>query len=123
MRKGYATERDVELQFKAVNGDEEQWQSELAKAETVRANLSAVQQGMFDQIGKVLQTKDWWWDTAFGFTDEQKKEILNALLDKCVLYRDGRIELRLKVPATESQVVEVIATASRNDTIFGNTYY
>lgn len=113
----------MELQFKAVYEDEEQWQSELAKAETVRANLSAVQQGMFDQIGKVLQTKDWWWDTAFGFTAEQKKEILNALLDKCVLYRGGRIELRLKVPATESQVVEAIATASRNDTTFSNRSY
>jgi len=123
MRKGYATERHVELQFKAVNEDEEHWQSELAKAETVRANLSAVQHSMFDQIGKVLQTKDWWWDTTFGFTAEQKKEILNALLDKSVLYRDGRIELRLKLPATESQVVEVIATASRNDTTLGNNNY
>ncbi len=105
----------MELQFRAVNEDEEHWQSELAKAETVRANLSAVQQGMFDQIGKVLQTKDWWWDTAFGFTAEQKKEILNALLDKFVLYRDGKIELQLKVPTNEAQVTEMIVTPSRND--------
>jgi len=122
LRKGYASEAEIDLQFKAINSDEGHWQEELAKAEAIRANAALIRQGIVEQAIRVFETSDWWWDSTFGFTPEQKKEVLNAMLDKFILYRNGKIELRLKVPASESQLTELVAIASRND-VSSNTQY
>jgi len=99
------------LQFKAIKADEEQWQKELAAAEIIRSNIEAVQNGIHDLIGKVLIAIDYW----FFPSEEHKKEILNALLDKFVLYADGRVELRLKLPVNEAQVADAIITSLGNE--------
>jgi len=115
VRKGWASDDDANLQFRAIKADEEQWQLELARADSIRANIDIVQDAIWKQVGRVYATCDWWWHTTFQFSPQDKKTILNAVLDKFVLHRDGRLELRLKVPASEDQLVETIATASRNE--------
>ena len=59
-----------------------------------------------------LRAVDINFDYGFYPTPEQKKEILNMLLDKFVLYKDGRIELRFKVPVNDRQVAEKIQELS-----------
>jgi two-component SAPR family response regulator len=114
IRKGYATEAEAELQFKAIMADEEQWEEELAAAEAIESNTEAVQEGILNIVGTVLTA----FDFGFILTQEQKKEILNTVLDKFVLYRDGRVELRLKVPVNETQVTDSIITPLRNEILF-----
>ncbi|GAF97031.1 unnamed protein product, partial [marine sediment metagenome] len=116
IRKGSITDSDADLQLRAIQEDEERWQEELARAEGSKANASGVLEGIFRQIGRVLETRNWYWDTTMGFTPEQKKDILTALLDSFVLYGDDRLELRLKVPANEAQVVQTLVTPLHNDT-------
>ena len=54
---------------------------------------------------------------------EQKKEILNTLVEQFVLDKSDKVELRFKLPVNENQVAENILTLSRNDTTFGNNNY
>lgn len=49
----------------------------------------------------------------FTTTPEQKKELLNLLLEEFILYNDGKVELRFKLPMNEEQVAEKICTLSR----------
>ena len=49
----------------------------------------------------------------FTTTPEQKKEILNLLLEEFILYNDGRVELRFKLPVNEKQVAEKLVILSR----------
>jgi len=53
-------------------------------------------------------------DWGFYPSPEQKKELLNVLLKEFVLYKDGRIELRFKLPVNENQVADTILTLSQN---------
>jgi len=53
-------------------------------------------------------------DYGFNPTPEQKKEILNLLLDKFILHPDGKIELRFKMLVNEMQVAESIRELSCN---------
>ena len=108
LRKAYGSEAELDLQFRAIKADQEQWGLELARAEAVRANINKILDSIHHQVGKVLQAIDWSWDTTMGFSIGQKKDILNAVLDKFVLYKDGRIELRLRVPVNQAQVAIVI---------------
>ena len=61
----------------------------------------------------------------YGFlpTELKKKELLNLILDSFVLYSNGKVELRFKVPVDENQVSETVLTLLRNDTTFGNRNY
>jgi len=51
---------------------------------------------------------------SFNPTPGQKKEILNLLMEKFVLYKDGKIELQFKVPVNEKQMAESICDLSCN---------
>lgn len=114
IRKGWATETEAELQFAAVKSDEEYWQQELANLETLTTNIDAIWDSWWSQLKRI----DAWFDYGFILTPEQKKEILNIMLDKFVLYKDGRIELRFKLPVNEKQVAETISTLSTNSKLF-----
>ncbi len=56
---------------------------------------------------KQVKQLDKWFDYGFYLEPEQKKQILNSLLESFILYRDGRIELRFKLPVNGKQVAEV----------------
>jgi hypothetical protein len=49
---------------------------------------------------------------------EQQKQMLNTLLQEFALYRDGKIELRFKLPVKEKQVADTIATLSSNNVLY-----
>jgi hypothetical protein len=53
---------------------------------------------------------------GFNLSNEQKKQFLNLLLKEFVIYKDGRIEFRFKLPVNEKQVSETVLTLSSNDT-------
>ena len=117
IRKGYVTEAEADLQFRAIREDRERWAEELARAAASRTNMEAACTAIHELMLKVAETTYAGWDGAFDLTAERKKHILDTVVDKFVLYRDGRIELRLKVPVDEAQVVETLVTASSNATI------
>ena len=70
-----------------------------------------------------LKQLDRWFDYGFNPLPEQKKQLLVTLLKEFVLCRDGKIELRFKLPVNEKQVADSVLTLSRNNTTFGNFYY
>lgn len=57
----------------------------------------------------------------FGFDSlsrSQKKQLLSTSLKELTLYRDGKIELRFKLPVNERQVADTIATLSSNNVLY-----
>ena len=57
-----------------------------------------------------LRQLDGMFDYGFYPSPEQKKQILNTLLKEFVLYKDGRIELRFKLPMNQRQVAADIVS-------------
>ena len=49
---------------------------------------------------------------------EQKGQILNRVFQEFVLYHDGKIELRFKLPVNEKQVADTIANLSSNNVLY-----
>jgi len=47
-----------------------------------------------------------------------KRQGLTTLLQEFVLYRDGKIELRFKLPVNEKQVADTIANLSSNNVLY-----
>lgn len=109
IRKGYVTNAEADIQFRAVREDEDRWQEELANLEALDVNSNA----LWDSFWSQLQKLDEWFDWGFSLSVEQKKEILNLLLDSFVLYKDGRIELRFKLPIDEKQVASTITSLTQ----------
>ena len=109
-RKGWATETDIELQIKAVNSDQSHRQQELSSLEALADNSDLMWDGFFKQLDSLEKYKLFGFD--FTTTPEQKKELLNLLLEEFILNKDGTIELRFKLPLNEEQVAEKICTLS-----------
>ncbi len=49
---------------------------------------------------------------------EQEKQILTTLLQEFILYADGKIELRFKLPVNEKQVADTISTLSSDNVLY-----
>jgi len=78
-------------------------------------NLSTMQaESAIDTFMEQLKAVNMQFDYGFNPTPEQIKEILNLLLDKFILYPDGKVELRFKMPVNEKQVAESIRELSCN---------
>lgn len=106
VRKGHVTEEEAEVQFKAIRSEHEYWQEEINKLQSLEANARSVLDQYWDQVNRL---REYFSYDFFQISAEQKKEILNLLLQEFVLFKDGRIELRLRLPVTEKQVAETIA--------------
>lgn len=109
-RKGYATEAEIELQSRHIREEQEYWQEELAKLEVLETNTDAAWNSFWTHLQQIDRMFDW----GFIIEPEQKKEILNLLLEEFIYFRDGKIELRFKLPVNENQVAETIATLSHD---------
>ncbi len=72
---------------------------------------------VWDNFSKQLDALEKYKLFGFEFTTtlEQKKELINPLLEEFILSNDGRVELRFKLPANEEQVADKICTLSNND--------
>lgn len=109
-RKGWVTEADIELQLKAIKSDQSHWQQELTNLEAMAENSDLVWDSFFKQLDSLEKYRLFGFD--FTTTPKQKKELLNQLLEKFILYNDGKVELRFKLPINEEQVAERICTLS-----------
>jgi hypothetical protein len=116
IRKGYVTEAEAELQFKAINSEREHWERELSNLQALQADSEAAADKFVAQLKQLDRLFDW--GGIWSLTPEQKKQILNTLLQEFVLYRDGKIELRFKLPVNEKQVADTIATLSSNNVLY-----
>jgi site-specific DNA recombinase len=112
MRKGYITEADAEIQLISINADEKHWQQELTHYEQLQADSAIVWQAFMSQLHELDRFR------FFGFHNlsaEQKKLILNTLLKEFVLYRDGKVELRLRTPLDKKQVADTVLSLSQHE--------
>ncbi|HUU63063.1 MAG TPA: recombinase family protein [Dehalococcoidia bacterium] len=119
LRKGYINEAEAEIQLTVINSEEAHLQQELAQAEHLQANSVEVWQAFKAQLHELDRFR------FFGFhhiSADQKKQLLLTLLQGFVLFKDGKLEIRFKLPVKE-QVADTILTLSSNDTIFGNNNY
>ncbi len=119
IRKGYVTDAEAEIQLTAINSEREYWEQELTNLQALQDNDNIA----LDAFMVQLKQLDKMFDYGFYLSPEQEKELLNVLFKEFVLYRDGRIELRFKLPVNEKQVADTVLTLSRNDTTFGNNNY
>ncbi len=119
IRKGYVTEVEAEVQFIAINSERKYWEQELTNLQALQDNDNTA----LDAFMVQLKQLDRWFDYGFNPSPEQKKQLLVTLLKEFVLCRDGKIELRFKLPVNEKQVADSVLTLSRNNTTFGNFYY
>ena len=119
IRKGYVTEVEAEVQFIAINSERKYWEQELTNLQALQDNDNTAPDAFMVQLKQL----DRWFDYGFNPSPEQKKQLLVTLLKEFVLCRDGKIELRFKLPVNEKQVADSVLTLSRNNTTFGNFYY
>ena len=109
VRKGHVTDEEAEVQFKAIRSEQDYWQEEINKLQSLEANARSILDQYWDQVNRL---REYFSYDFFQISPEQKREILNLLLQEFVLFKDGRIELRLRLPVTEKQVAETIAEFS-----------
>lgn len=67
---------------------------------------------LLDSFMTRLRAVDKAFDYGFKATPGQRKEILNVCPDRFILYKDGKIDLRLKVSVNDKQVAEEIQELS-----------
>ena len=108
VRKGNITQAEADAEFTVISKEQADWQRELDNLTAIDTEAGALVERFMSQLRAV----DKKFDYGFAPTTEQKKEILNLLLDKFILYKDGKIELRFKVPVNEKQVAEKIQELS-----------
>ena len=116
IRKGYVTEAEAELQFAAIKSELDYWERELSSLQTLQADSEAAAEKFVVQLKQLDKLFDW--GGIWFLTSEQKKQVLNTLLKEFVLYRDGKIELRFKLPVNEKQVAETIASLSSDSVLY-----
>lgn len=115
IRKGHVTEAEADLQFKAINSDREHWERELSSLEALHADSEAAAERFVVQLKQLDRLFDW--GGIWSLTPEQKRQVLTTLLHEFVLYNDGKIELRFKLPVNEKQVADTISNLSSYDRI------
>tara|TARA_B100000315_G_scaffold229157_1_gene238554 strand:+ start:101 stop:850 length:750 start_codon:yes stop_codon:yes gene_type:complete len=104
VRRGNISQADADIEFAVIDKDEIDLQQELdnLKALNVESGLA------IDTFMEHLKAVNTSFDYGFNPTNEQKKEILNLLLDKFTLYPDGYTELQFRMPVNKHQVAEFI---------------
>jgi len=104
-------EAEAELQFRRIREEQEYWQQELINLEALGNNTEAAWESFMSHLKEL----DRYFYFGYDISLEQKKGILNLLLEEFILYNDGKIELRFKLPVDEKQVANTIATLSIGD--------
>jgi hypothetical protein len=83
IRKGYVTEAEADLQFKAMNCEREHWERELSDVQALHADIEAAAEkfvAQLEQLDKFFDYGGIWFPAP-----EQQKQILNTLLQEFVL--------------------------------------
>ncbi len=108
VRKGNITQTEADIEFTVINKEQVDWERELDSLKVLDTEADA----LIERFMSHLRAVDRNFDYGFHPTPEQKKEILNLMLDKFILYGNGKIELRFKVPVNNRQVAEKIQELS-----------
>jgi len=108
VRKGNITQAEADIEFTIINKEQKELEQELNSLLALETEADV----LFDNFMTRIKAVDKAYDYGFHATPQQKKEILNMLLDKFILYRDGKIELRFKVPVNDEQVADKIQELS-----------
>ena len=116
LRKNHVTEAEADLQFKAIKSEQDYWERELSNLQTLHADSEAAAEKFMVQLKQLDRLFDW--GGIWSLTSEQKRQVLNTSLHEFILYRDGKIELRFKLPVNEKQVADAIATLSSNEVLY-----
>jgi hypothetical protein len=116
LRKGCVTEAEADLQFKAMKSKQDHWQEQLSKLQALHADTEAAAEKFVAQSKRPDKLFDW--GGIWFLTSEQKKQMLNTLVQEFVLCHDGKIGLRFKLPVNEKQVADTIATLSSNNVLY-----
>jgi hypothetical protein len=83
LRKGCVTDAEADLQFKAMKSKQEQCEGELSSLQALHAETEAAAEKFVAQSKQLDKLFDW---GGIGFlTSEQKRQILNTLLQEFVL--------------------------------------
>jgi hypothetical protein len=83
IRKGYVTEAEADLQFKAMYCEREHWERELSDVQALHADIEAAAEkfvAQLEQLDKFFDYGGIWFPAP-----EQQKQILNTLLQEFVL--------------------------------------
>ena len=107
---------EADLQFKAINSEREHWERELSSFQALHGDSEAAADKFVAQLKQLDRLFDW--GSIWSLSPEQKKQVLNTLLHEFILYHDGKIELRFKLPVNEKQVADTISTLSSNVVLY-----
>ena len=116
IRKGYVTEAEADLQFKAIKSEQDYWQGQLVNLQALQADTEAAADRFVAQLKQLDRLFDY--GGIWYLTPEQKRQVLTTLLQEFILYADGKIELRFKLPVNEKQVADTISSLSSNNVLY-----
>ena len=116
LRKDYVTEAEADLQFKAIKSEQDYWQGQLVNLQALQADSEAAADRFVAQLKQLDRLFDW--GSIWYITPEQKRQVLTTLLQELILYADGKIELRFKLPVNEKQVADTISSLSSNNVLY-----
>jgi hypothetical protein len=98
-----------------IREHEEHWAQELANAQTLQIDSDAIWNNFIEKLKTVNQMYDY----GMLLSNAQKKKVLNALVEEFVLEPNGQIEIRYKLPVTEKQLQETVASMLSIDKVNG----
>jgi hypothetical protein len=108
VQKGIFTDGEVESAMSNIREREEHWQNELTNARLLLHDSDAIWNDFREKLEAVTRMYDW--GGIWFLSDEQKKSVLNALVEEFILGPAGEIEIRYKLPVTEKQLRDTVAS-------------
>jgi DNA invertase Pin-like site-specific DNA recombinase len=108
VQKGIFTDGEVKSAISNIREREEHWQNELTNAQLLLHDGDAIWNDFMEKLEDVNRMYDW--GGIWFLSDEQKKSVLNALVEEFILGPTGEIEIRYKLPVTEKQLQDTVAS-------------
>jgi hypothetical protein len=108
VQKGIFTDGEVESAMSNIREREEHWQNELTNARLLQHDSDAIWNDFREKLEAITRLYDW--GGIWFLSDEQKKSVLNALVEEFILGPVGEIEIRYKLPVTEKQLQDTVAS-------------
>lgn len=111
-RQGYLSPKEAELQYRAIQSEEEQHTEEIKKLETLKdENDPKLLQELIDRSNWVLDQ----YGAGFSdLSDSKKREFLVQLVDRISIDGKNNVEIRLKLESPE--LTKAVASLSMHNT-------
>ena len=107
VQNGVFTDTEVKLTMSNIREREEHWQNELTNAQALQRDSGKIWNDFMESLKAVDEFYDW--GGTWFLSNEQKKSILNTLVEEFILSPSGEIEIRYKLPVTEKQLQDTVA--------------